>query len=260
VKLLKVLIVDDDEEQIEMLEELLKCNHPDVKVVAKAENIDDAYAAILAFRPDLVFLDVEMPNGNGIDFARRLREDRISVKIVIISGKAEYALDAIKVSVFDYILKPYKPKDISRILAKVKAENLLVSLNRERAILFSLFFEKISIESDALTTYFIKADEILYYKVVDLRHIELHVFWQDEPIIVPETVTTLRKKIPILIFYQITRRVFINLKYLSKISQKNHKCTLNYNGKLFTLNGSENQLAYLKRRILEKSKKRVSFD
>jgi len=255
VKLLKVIIVDDDDDHILMLQQHLLMADPGIKIVATAENITDAYSAILAFRPDLVFLDIEMPNGNGIELAKRLRINRISVKIVIISGKQDYAIEAIKVSVFDYLVKPYNPEELKTILNKTKLDDSLINLSRQRTILFSSFFEKLSFDADALTSYYIQPDEVIYIKVLDLKHIQFYVTWQDEPITVHGTVTDIRRRLPYVIFAKIAFRTFINMKYLSKISNESHKCFLNYKGRLIALQGQDNYLHMLKQMISKKKEK-----
>ena len=115
---IKALVVDDSKNSRTIIVEVLKkyCQH--VTVVGEAENIDQAYDAIQALKPDLLFLDVEMPNGNAFDLLRRTKEN---FEVIFTTAYKEYAIDAIKNGALDYLLKPISIDDIISVIEK--AEN-----------------------------------------------------------------------------------------------------------------------------------------
>lgn len=83
---------------------MLEMYCPQVNVCTSKRNIDDNYAAILRLQPELVFLDVEMPNGNGFDLLRKF--DDLSFEVIFTTAYNQYAVQAFREHALDYILKP----------------------------------------------------------------------------------------------------------------------------------------------------------
>ncbi len=118
MKNLKSIIVDDEPKIRKVLEIKLNQYCPDVQILASVENIDAAYLEIINHQPDVVFLDISMPGGNGFELLDKF--DRIDFEIVFITGYDEYALDALKVSAVDYLLKPLMTEELVSAVSKVK--------------------------------------------------------------------------------------------------------------------------------------------
>jgi two-component system, LytTR family, response regulator len=123
---LKSLIVDDEKRARDLLNSMLGDYCPRVKVVAEADNIDMAYAAIKNSRPDLVFLDIEISDGSGFQLLERVR-DEISFKTVLVTAYNQYALKAIKAGASDYILKPIDKDELVVAVDKVYKKHLFDS-------------------------------------------------------------------------------------------------------------------------------------
>jgi two-component system LytT family response regulator len=100
----RVIIVDDEDGARESLSDLLEKYVPNVKIVAKAESSASAYEKIGKYKPDLVFLDIEMPFGNGFDLLERMQP--VDFNIIFVTAYDHYAIKAIKFSALDYLLKP----------------------------------------------------------------------------------------------------------------------------------------------------------
>ena len=103
---LRVLIVDDEPLGIERLAELLHARSGEVEVVGRAENGEDAVRAIRELRPDLVFLDIHMPRGSGLDVVRQVGPERMPATIFV-TAYDQHALEAFEVAAVDYLVKPY---------------------------------------------------------------------------------------------------------------------------------------------------------
>lgn len=103
-KKLKTLIVDDEQDAVNFINSLIGEYCPALEVVAMANNVTQGISAINDKKPDLVFLDVEMPNGNGFDLLAQFPEKHFDV--IFITAFNHYAIKAIKFSAVDYILKP----------------------------------------------------------------------------------------------------------------------------------------------------------
>lgn len=108
--MIKAIIVDDELGARESLSKMLEKNCSSVQIVAKADSMLSAYEAIINFHPDLVFLDIEMPNGNAFDLLEKIKE--IDFDIIFTTAYDHYAIKAIKFSAIDYILKPIDPEEL----------------------------------------------------------------------------------------------------------------------------------------------------
>ena len=117
---MKVIITDDEILVAQNLEMLLKRYCPDIIVEGIAHSAKDAEALIRDKRPDIVFLDVEMPNGNGFDLLKRF--DQINFGVIFVTAFDHYAIKAIKYSAIDYLLKPVDIQDLVIAVNKAKAE------------------------------------------------------------------------------------------------------------------------------------------
>lgn len=115
---IKVIIVDDEQRGITAMQKLLERYCEQIQVVAVANNINDAENKIRMLKPDVVFLDIEMPGGNGFKLLDKF--DVIDFEVIFVTAFLEYAITAIKVSALDYLLKPVKILELQLAIKKVK--------------------------------------------------------------------------------------------------------------------------------------------
>ncbi|MBP6870461.1 MAG: response regulator transcription factor [Bacteroidales bacterium] len=118
--MIKCIIVDDEFPARECIKNYLKDYCPDVEVVAQADSANSAYKEILDHHPDLLFLDVEMPNGSGFDLLRMM--NKIDFHIIFVTAHEEYAVMAFRFSAMDYLLKPINIKELVTAIDKVRTE------------------------------------------------------------------------------------------------------------------------------------------
>ena len=114
---LKTIIVDDEPNAVDFINSVINDHCPDLEVVGKAHNVTDGVKKIRELKPDLVFLDVEMPNGTGFDLLAQFPEKEFDV--VFITAFNHYAIKAIKFSAVDYILKPLNIAEFIESVRKV---------------------------------------------------------------------------------------------------------------------------------------------
>lgn len=108
---IKVLIVDDEFPARSYLSSLLKLLYPDkIRVVEECDSVKNAVIAIQKHRPDLVFLDIQMPEENGLELLNYF--SKIDFKVIFTTAYKDFALDAIKVNALDYLLKPLTVSDV----------------------------------------------------------------------------------------------------------------------------------------------------
>lgn len=134
---MNVIIVDDELKVRNVIAGLLKEYYPEINIISSAGTIQEGYEAISLRMPDLLFLDVELPDGNGFDLLKKF--PLVSFKIIFITGHQEYALDAIKVSALDYILKPIDTDEFR--IAVEKARHIIN--NEEQQIKLQALSENI---------------------------------------------------------------------------------------------------------------------
>jgi two-component system LytT family response regulator len=128
---MRVLIVDDEPLAVELLRELLAMDSG-VDVIGEASSGRAAIKAIRELRPDLVFLDIEMPGINGFQVVESLQADDHMPLIVFATAFDEYAVDAFDVNAVDYVLKPIELSRLKRALAR--ARDRVVDGSKERLL------------------------------------------------------------------------------------------------------------------------------
>jgi two-component system LytT family response regulator len=101
---IKCVIIDDEPNNIDNLGLLLKNYCPEVEIAATANGVDRAKYVIREHKPDLVFLDIQMPGKNGFDLLREL--DELDFELIFVTAYNEFAINAMKFSAVDYLLKP----------------------------------------------------------------------------------------------------------------------------------------------------------
>lgn len=119
---MKAVIVDDEVSVRNTLKSIISDRFPDIKILASAGTIEEGYSTITSHNPDLVFLDIELPDGTAFDLLNRF--NRVNFRIIFVTGHNEYAISAIKVSALDYILKPV---DADELIKAVEKASRLIS-------------------------------------------------------------------------------------------------------------------------------------
>jgi two-component system LytT family response regulator len=117
---ISVLIADDEPPARRGLRALLE-PHADLHVVGEARSGREAVAAVLRLQPDVVFLDVQMPEGDGFEVVRTVGVDRMPV-VVFATAYDAYALQAFEAHALDYLLKPYERERLDAVVGRVRAQ------------------------------------------------------------------------------------------------------------------------------------------
>lgn len=117
---IKTLIVDDDRPSITILSEGLSA-YPDIRIVGTATTLEEGRMMIERERPDLLFLDVEFPGSDALALTDAL-QDYPGLKIVYYSSYRKYLLNALRMKVFDFLLKPFDAEDLDLILCRYRLD------------------------------------------------------------------------------------------------------------------------------------------
>ena len=117
--MLRLIIADDEPLALKRLRTLL-ANHADVIIVAEAHDAEAAGNAVRALKPDVIFLDIQMPGFSGIELAGRLHVTPVPF-IVFVTAHSDYAVEAFEAGAVDYLLKPFDEARLAACLARTRA-------------------------------------------------------------------------------------------------------------------------------------------
>ena len=115
--LLSALLVDDEKNGRENLTGLIRSHCPNIRIVAEAASVEQAISAIQEHHPQLIFLDIEMPGGNGFQLLEHFKD--FPFEVIFVTAYDNYAIKAIRFSAADYILKPIHLNDLQIAVSKV---------------------------------------------------------------------------------------------------------------------------------------------
>lgn len=144
---LTAILVDDEKNSREVLSNLLEKFFPDIALLGEAENVEDAFKLINTKKPQLVFLDIQMPRQSGFVLLKKFEE--LPFEVIFVTGYDQYAINAIKFSALDYLLKPVEVKDLREAIAKakiaLKTKNQVQIINLLRSIDADAIDKKIAV-------------------------------------------------------------------------------------------------------------------
>lgn len=225
---ISTLIADDELDACEGLQMLLSADE-DIQVVSICRNGSEAVRSINQHKPDLVFLDIQMPGGNGFEVL-----DQLSYRpsaIVFVTAYDEYALNAFEVHALDYLQKPFSDERFYDMLSHVKQQLQKQEFKDLSTIENSLeaLPNKLKIKSSGIT-YLLNYEELLHIEGYDY-YIKVHTVSQSY--LVRESLKKLLERLPKQ-FRQIHKSHIINtqhLRSLEPLSRGAYELTLS-NGKL----------------------------
>jgi len=129
MKQLTAILVDDEQHNRQNLSALLTKHCPEIVVLGEAASVPEAFQLINSAKPEVVFLDIEMPNANGFALLELFEE--LPFKVVFVTAYDAYALKAIKFSASDYILKPIDHSELRNAVENLLEESTPTELNRQ---------------------------------------------------------------------------------------------------------------------------------
>jgi two-component system, LytTR family, response regulator len=129
MQVLKAILVDDELSSLQNLQLKIQEYCPSTKVVAQTQNPEEAIRLIHQYKPDVIFLDIEMPRMSGFKMLEQIPE--IDFEVIFITAYNHYAINAIRISAFDYLVKPVAIEDLQQTVERL--ENFTIKKTRERA-------------------------------------------------------------------------------------------------------------------------------
>lgn len=217
---IRTVIVDDEPLAREGLRGFLT-DHPDVEIVGECGSGKEAVRAIEALRPDLVFLDIQMPELDGFGVLRELGPEKTPA-VVFVTAHDEYAIDAFEVVALDYLLKPVERARFERSLERARAQLGAGGVEELRNRVLRLL-DQLGREDELLDRIVVKSrGRVSFVSVRDIRWIEaegnyarLHV--SDGDHLIRETMASLERRLDPKRFARVHRSAIVNLDRVREI-------------------------------------------
>ena len=137
--MITAILVDDEPINISNLKALLLLHCEEIRVIATANNANEAQNHILELKPDVVFLDIEMPDKNGFELLKSIENPEFAV--VFVTAYDSYGIMAVKFSALDYLLKPINIEELKHTVAKI-AQSIMVKKQNVRLANLLLLLDK----------------------------------------------------------------------------------------------------------------------
>jgi two-component system, LytTR family, response regulator len=221
---LTVLLVDDEPLAREGLRILLELD-PDIAAIYDAKNGHEAVAAIREQSPDIVFLDVQMPEMDGFGAMREIGADRMPA-VVFVTAHDQYAIQAFEINAIDYLLKPVTADRFAKALERVKARLAARSGDTNRQILSLLetiasptrYLKRLAVRT-AGKTVLVDVGEIDWIEAAE-NYVQLHTSGGGHLLHV--TMSTLEKSLDPGTFLRIHRSVIVNVTRIRELQPVMH--------------------------------------
>lgn len=219
---IRVLLVDDEKPVRMALREIIQRNFDFIEIVGEAANIPEAVREVHAQKPDILFLDIDMPGYTGLQILEFFNPHEVTFDIIFVTAYNEYALQAFKTSAFDYLLKPVNPEELKQTLQRYQSKqrhNLLA----ERVQLLRKSYDGETPTQLAISSLqgieFITMDDIVF---LEASGTYTTIVLSDKTQVVSskplgEFEELLSKKAN---FFRAHRSFIVNLRYVKKLSNK----------------------------------------
>lgn len=208
----RVLIIDDERLARNELKKLLS-EFPDIEIVGEASNANEGVEKIHELQPELIFLDIQMPEKTGFEMLEELDK---APYVIFTTAYDEYALKAFEVNALDYLLKPIEPKRLSDALLKLEPYEIIDQLApgssvAPRNILSD--HDQVFVK-DGERCWFVKLGEIRLFESVG-NYARIY-FSSNKPLIL-KSLNALEERLDEKIFFRANRKHIVNLKMIEKV-------------------------------------------
>lgn len=205
---MKAVIVDDERLARKELTKLLE-EFPEIEIIGECSNGKEAITFINENKPDLVFMDIEMPELNGFDVVEQIDK---TPAIVFVTAYNDYAIKAFEVNASDYIVKPVDPARLKETVEKIQLENEEIDTESlERSTLSG--DDQIFIK-DGEKCWFIKLNEV---KLFESEGNYVRIYFRNFKPLVLKSLNNLESKLDANLFFRANRKYIINLNTITHI-------------------------------------------
>ncbi len=215
---MKTVIVDDRNSIREFITQLLS-NRDDIEVVGEAENVENAISVINTKKPDLILLDIQLPDGNGFEILEGLTYT--DYRVIFVTSHEEFALKAFKYSALDYVVKPIDPEVFYASIEKAKShfsagdqqlkiQSLIENLTSNKTT------KKLVLNTQE-TVHVVNSEEITRCESDGSYTL---VYFQERKIMISRKLKDFEEMLSGLSFYRSHRSHLINLNFVDRYEKK----------------------------------------
>jgi two-component system LytT family response regulator len=210
---MKALIVDDERLARKELMEMLE-SYDSLEIIGEAQNAEEALAVLQTQTPDVVFLDIQMPEVDGFQFLNRL--ESVNFEVVFVTAYDEYALRAFQVNALDYLLKPIDQNRLNQVIERLS----------KRVLTGSKYSGDTTANSEPLSVndrIFIKDGEKCWFvQLKDVFMFESYgnyvkVYFHDQKPLILKSLNLIEARLDAKKFFRANRKHIVNLEYVQRV-------------------------------------------
>ncbi len=212
--MLRAIIIDDEKTSCDALSGLLKRYCENITVIAVADGYKSGIKAIHEHKPDVVFLDIQMPDGSGFQVLEDVNE--VNFEVIFTTAYDQYAIKAIKYSALDYLLKPIIPSDLVNAVKKVEQKRNLSEMSSNIKVLLENIKTKSSSKKIVLSTsekiHVVETDDIVRCESDDYY---TRFFFKDgKTLLISKTLKETEQLLGEFDFLRPHKSHLVNIKYI----------------------------------------------
>jgi len=216
---MKAVIIDDEKDSREILGNYIKKYCPEVTVCGYGESVDTGLAVIEQHQPDVVFLDIEMPYGNGFDLLDKVK--KVTFETVFVTAFDHYAMQALNQSAAYYLLKPIDIDELIKAVDKISRERREASYTEHARVLLENIRDSRQNQKIMLPTMegfeIVTIKSIIYCEAVD--NFTRFFFETGNPLLICRTLKYFEDLLKDYNFFRIHRSYLINPEYVVRYSK-----------------------------------------
>jgi len=210
MKTIKTVIVEDSRLARNEIKELLK-QYPELTLVGEAENVDEGFELITTTKPDLLLLDINMPEKDGFELLEMLDEVPITV---FTTAFDEYAIKSFEYNALDYLLKPINDKRFGQAIEKVKIKLEGTTESNTTSTIEKLTNTSQIFIKDGEKCWLVKIGDILLIEIVGNYS---RVYFQDQKPMLYKSLNQVEEKLPEENFFRVNRQQIINMNHIKNV-------------------------------------------
>lgn len=207
---MRTIIVDDERLARNELRRLLEA-YPHIEIVAEATNGEEAIEKIHELRPELVFLDIQMPGKNGFEVLEAL-DQSLAPDVIFTTAYDEYALKAFDFDAIDYLLKPIDEQRLDHAIKKLEEDNKSEESTGPRPKVFSEN-DQVFVK-DGSKYWFIRLNEVRLFESIGNY---VRIYFENHKPLILRSLNALEERLDSQVFFRANRKHIINLRMIDSI-------------------------------------------
>lgn len=215
--MIRCILIDDEKNALEMMEWLLKTYCPQVEILDMCHSAEQGIESINKHKPDVVFLDIEMPRMNGFDMLEQF--DKLFFDVVFCTAYDQFAIKAFKYSALNYLLKPVDPEDLKATVQRIEERKTIPTREQFKLLLQNIQqHTKATPQRIALTT----ADGLIFVPTAEIIYCEAESNYTNvvldggKKILVSKVLKDIDEALSGPDFYRVHSSFLINLNRIKK--------------------------------------------